>query len=158
MIRKKELKVTVSQTCPKTLENESWKPFHMPIKVGLISKDGGEVNGSLLNDFNSDWKNKGIIHLKDISMEYIFQNVEEKPVLSVNRDFSAPVLLDHEQSLEEELTLLKYDTNAFNRYETAQNLANKVVLDLIKADELGEDLIVPESYLEAFRLLLAMNL
>ena len=102
------------------------------------------------NDGEKDWNEKGIVHVKNIDSTFKFLNVKQKPVLSINRDFSAPVIIDDDQSFDEKLILLKHDKNSFNRFETAQNLAIKVALDLIKLDENGDSLIVPDDYLEAF--------
>ena len=65
--------------------------------------------------------------IKDLSTkrneeEYTFTNVKEDVVLSINRDFSAPVIIESNQSDEDLTFLLANDKNSFNRYETAQNL------------------------------------
>ena len=153
----KELKIRIVQKCPKTLEEDNWKPYHLPLKIGLVSRDGGEVSAQLACEYElekNDWNEKGFIHINKVSSEFVLKNVEESPILSVNQDFSAPVIINYEQSIEDKLILLKYDKNAFNRYETAQNLAMEVSLDLIKADENGDHLEVSDSYIDSFGFLL----
>ena len=147
------LTLDVKQICPKTLNSNEWKPYHLPFKLGFIGENGEEMKSSLDSNIDGervDWNEKGIVHVKNIDSTFKFLNVKQKPVLSINRDFSAPVIIDDDQSFDEKLILLKHDKNSFNRFETAQNLAINVALELIKLDENGDSLVVPDDYLEAF--------
>ncbi len=117
--------LTLTQTCPLTLteqsENFSKKPFHIPIRVGLISKDGSEV--AIVSEdvvWNSD--KKPVLHLKEKTQSFLFKNVQEKPVLSLNREFSAPIKIKWEASTQELIHLIKFDSDPFNRYEIAQKM------------------------------------
>jgi len=151
------LKVTIEQSCPKTLDPKLWNVYHMPIKLGLVGVNAEEISGELVSldeKEKSDWANEGFVHLREKRQTYEFSGVKNKPVLSINRDFSAPVIVEDEQSFEEKIALLKHDSNSFNRFETAQNLAIKVALNLVKSDENGEALHVPDDYINAFSELL----
>lgn len=154
--KSKKFTLNVEQLCPKTLDEERWQPYHLPIKLGLIVK-GEDVFGNFQTSSQADlddWKNKGIIHLRDKKTTYVFNDIVEKPVVSFNRDFSSPVMINFEQSIEEQINILKFDSNLFNRFETAQKLGTQISLKLIKSDESGDELSVPENYLEAFGVLL----
>ena len=148
-----EFILNVQQFCPKTLETENWKPFHFPLKFGMLDQNGNEIIPELLeknNQEKADWQEKGFIHIREKSEEFKFSGVEGKVVLSLNRDFSAPIILETEDNFEVRAFLLAHDKNSFNRYETAQNLAIDVALNLIQADENGEELIIPNEYIKAF--------
>ena len=62
--------------------------LHIPIRFGLISRDGQQINYSC-DDVDGD-----IIHLKHKKEEYVFKNVSSQPVLSLLRNFSAPIQSD----------------------------------------------------------------
>ncbi len=117
--------LTLAQACPLTLteKNEGLikKPFHIPIRVGLIDHSGAEIEiDSADVVWNSD--KKAVLHLKEISQVFTFKNVKEKPVLSLNREFSAPIKIKWEASTQELIHLIKFDSDEFNRYEIAQKL------------------------------------
>jgi aminopeptidase N len=59
----------------------------------------------------------------------VFDNISEKPVLSLNRSFSAPINLDFEQSEADLLSLLSSDDDPFNRWEAGQKLAMQMILN-----------------------------
>ena len=73
------------------------------------------------------------------------KHIPAKPVLSINRDFSAPIVLEHPQSEAELLALMEYETDSFNRWEAVQNLAQKFILSDRKPNQ---------QLLEAYRRLL----
>ena len=51
-----------------------------------------------------------------------FVDVDEVPVPSLLRGFSAPVVLEDDLSAQDRLVLLSHDTDAFNRWEAGQRL------------------------------------
>lgn len=55
-----------------------------------------------------------------------FHDMKERPVLSFNRNFSAPVKSFIDQSDSDLAFLMAHDTDAFNRYEASQQFAIKI--------------------------------
>ena len=129
--------LTLSQCCPDTPGQKNKKPFYMPIKLGLLSQVG-EV---LLDDT--------IVVLSETSQQYTFEDITEQPVLSILRDFSAPVKLQSSQSNEDLLTLFSYDTNAFNRWDAGQRIMIALLQQCAKTPR--EQWQVPQSLLSAFK-------
>jgi aminopeptidase N len=62
-----------------------------------------------------------------------FVNVDEEPVPSILRGFSAPVVLDFDYTDAQLLTLLAYDNDAFNRWEAGQRLALRGAIKSVAA-------------------------
>jgi aminopeptidase N len=56
----------------------------------------------------------------------------EKPVLSINRQFSSPIHIEKESTLQEKLFLMRNDSDAFNRWESAQKIYHEELHKLIK--------------------------
>ncbi|MDH5580885.1 MAG: aminopeptidase N, partial [Bdellovibrionales bacterium] len=98
--------------------------YFIPLKIALLSKSGEELNISHEKIINED-----VLIISNMKEDFIFNNVEELPVVSLNRDFSAPVIIDSDLSFEDYLHLLRYDNNLFNKYESAQNIYKKIFFD-----------------------------
>ncbi len=86
------------------------KPVPVPIVVGLIGSDGKEITEKLC-------------YLTKQADEFVFENVTSKPVPSILRDFSAPVILKHDLTPADLRFLMTHDTDGFNRWECGQSLA-----------------------------------
>lgn len=127
--------LTLTQSCPLTLteqnENLIKKPFHIPVLVGLIDQAGAEI---AIESTDVAWTSDGkaLLHLKENSQVFVFKNVKEKPVLSLNREFSAPIKIKWEASTEQLIHLIKFDSDPFNRYEIAQKLVLSEVRRIIQ--------------------------
>lgn len=69
--------------------------------------------------------------LKEAEQTFVFTEVDEEPVPSLLRGFSAPVKMTVEGQTEEQLAfLLGHDTDSFNRWEAGQRLLGKLVTRL----------------------------
>ncbi|MEM9729487.1 MAG: DUF3458 domain-containing protein, partial [Myxococcota bacterium] len=115
----KEYRLTLSQSQREFPEQDPPKPLPIPIRVGLLAQDGSEILGS-----------ERTLVLRDSEEEFVFKSVNEAPVLSAARGFSAPIKLDIERTPEELAFLLAHDTDSFSRWEAGQDLAQRVLLEL----------------------------
>lgn len=150
---KKEYTLTLKQFCRPTEKQPVKKPFHIPLLVGLISPVG--VNLSLKSTdiaFNSD--EKPVLHLKQEEQSFHFREVSEKPVLSLNREFSAPIKLNWKASPSELLHLIKYDSDAFNRREACFKMVLEELQRLISHHRKGEKPVVKNDVIEALGFIL----
>lgn len=135
------------QTCPPTPEAEVKKPFFIPVKLGFLAASGKEFKPEIAGQDQRYWADQNVIVLKQSEGSVVFQEVVEAPVLSVNRSFSAPIKVKMEQSLDEKLNLLKYDSDHFNRFESAQN----IFTDIIQSYLQGHAQSLDSKVIEAFR-------
>lgn len=75
-----------------------------------------------------------VLRLEQQQQIFTVLDVPEKPVLSVLRNFSAPVKLEVEGQTEEDLTfLLANDTDSFTRWEASQTLQRSLIIKLYNA-------------------------
>src|SRR5690606_3373638 len=58
----------------------------------------------------------GVMHVVDKRHSIIFSDLRERPVLSINRGFSAPVTLDHDQTDAEKIFLARKDPDPVARW------------------------------------------
>lgn len=113
--------VELSQKIPATPGQDNKKPHHIPLIFGFLNPQGQSV--ALKNSevtVNSDGDT--LFELKQESQTFTFKGVNFKPVLSLNRGFSAPVIIKWRRSADELVHLMKYDTDGFNRREAVYEL------------------------------------
>ena len=106
--------VKLTQSCPATPGQDKKEPFHIPLLFKLIESEPS-------NDSNKIHTEQ-LFELTETSQSITVDGLKQKPTLSINRNFSAPIVLDFEQSESDLLTLLRHDDDAFNRWEAAQKL------------------------------------
>ena len=70
----------------------------MPIAMGLLGKDGNDLTFAVdANDVAhvlTENQHTAVLNLKQATQSFVFNNVQEKPVASLLRGFSAPVKLN----------------------------------------------------------------
>ena len=87
------------------------QPMPIPLKTALI----GEVSGDEISA-------ERLIILDQPRQTISFENVAEPPLLSLNRGFSAPIIVTAERRAGELERLAQTDTDPFARYEAIQEL------------------------------------
>jgi aminopeptidase N len=136
--------LTFTQSCPATPGQADKLPFVIPMTMGLLSAEG-----QALPDTHRT------LVLTEASQTVVFHGITAPPVPSLLRGFSAPVVLDIEQSEAELLTLLAHDTDAFNRWEAGQRLALQIAVKNIAGHALITKVsILNDAYIEAMRAVL----
>lgn len=138
----KQYRLLIRQSCPDTPGQTSKKPFHMPIKIGLLGAGG--------NDLLDAPEGSTVLQLQEKEQLFILKNIQEKPVVSFLRDFSAPVKVESFQSRAELALIIRADSNLFNRWDAATRLAGEVILEV--AGQLQEESkpVVEELFLDSF--------
>lgn len=138
----KRYRLTVSQSCPATpgQEKESKDAFHIPMSFGLLDGSGKDM----------DTGNQ-MLELKAIEESFTFENLPEKPVLSLLRGFSAPVKVQPWQGRDQLAFLMARDADPFNRWDAAFRLSESVILELTAVLQRGEKPVVDPLFVEAVR-------
>ncbi|WP_221799600.1 aminopeptidase N [Oceanobacter mangrovi] len=121
------LYLTLRQQCPDTPGQTGKQPMWIPVQLGLIDSAGNDmtVNVSPAKDSQGleSWTaSSQVLHFTEAEQTFVFSGLTEKPVLSLFRDFSAPVKVNFEQSEQELLFRLKHDSDGFNRWDAGQQL------------------------------------
>ncbi len=131
----------------------------MPIRLrlGLVGTKSGHDLTLKLADAEGGSETLGkdaVIHLREAEQTFVFQDVEEAPVPSLLRGFSAPVKLRYPYSREELAFLLTHDSDGFNRWDAGQRLTMLALDDLIAAHRNGVEKVMDVRLVEAYRSLL----
>jgi aminopeptidase N len=93
------------------------QPMAIPLKTALIGDDSGH-----------EICPERLIVLDGLSASVTFDNVVETPLLSINRTFSAPIIMDAARQPHELERLAQTDTDPFARYEAMQELMMRALL------------------------------
>jgi aminopeptidase N len=122
----KTLTADFSQTIPDTPGQTHKHPMLVPLALGLLSPDGKELP---LQVQGNTTLHDGVLELTDAQTTVVFHNLATRPTLSVNRGFSAPVILQSDATEADLLLQLAHDSDSFNRWEAAQTLARRLLVN-----------------------------
>ena len=111
-------RLTLRQDLPATPDGSPKEPQLIPVSMGLLAQDGCEVLETQM------------LELTEIEQVFTFNGITQKPILSVLRDYSAPVIVHHAQSAADRAVLLAHDTDPFNRWDAGRMLARDVLVDM----------------------------
>ena len=126
------------------------KPYFFPFKISLLANDGQEVSLKLQDTSSQALLKDNILIISKESETFIFEDIQEKVIVSFNQNFSAPVKVHTAYSLSEYAFLMSYDKDEFNRFEASQTLASKVLHKLIDAVEQDKAMSLNPIFIEAF--------
>jgi len=121
--------------------------LHIPVALGLVLPDGSDAALRLAGEAEAAGTTR-VLSLTETTQTFVFEDIPTPPVASLLRDFSAPVLLELEQTDFELAHLMAHDSDAFNRWEAGQRLATRVLLAGITAGGVGTRWI-PEAFVAA---------
>ena len=146
--------MTVRQSCPPTPGQPEKKPFHIPLALGLVAPDGSDIPLRLEGERETPSATR-VLSLTEPEHRFVFENVPAKPVPSLIRNFSAPVIVKREYDEGSLRHLMEYDSDTFNRWEAGQRLATLLMMRAIEDVGAGRALSTPEMFVEAFGHILA---
>ncbi len=112
-------RLTFRQTNPPTPGEPQKRPKVIPIAVGLLNPNGDEVLPTT------------VLEMTEAEQGFLFKDMATKPIPSILRGFSAPVILEREVSPEERAFLLAHDTDPFNKWEAGRALAKDVLARMV---------------------------
>jgi aminopeptidase N len=142
-----------SQRTPATKDQSEKLPLLIPVAMGLLDANGAQIPLQLRHESVATGTSR-VLQLVKAQQEFVFQNVASEPVPALLRDFSAPVKLHYDYSAAQLALLMQHDPDAFVRWQAAQELAERAILDNVRRLAAGEDQQLDPSLSAAFRALL----
>ncbi|MCI5851966.1 MAG: aminopeptidase N [Sutterellaceae bacterium] len=146
--------VVASQNTPPTPGQPVKRPFVIPLAVGLLDSSGKDIPLQLEGEPAPAGTTR-VLELKDEENEWTFVNIGARPVPSLLRDFSAPVVLDYAYTKDELAFLARSDSDPFNRWDAMNRLLTGALEDAADAIEAGEKPEVERNVFTAFEQMLA---
>jgi len=148
----KTFTLKVKQSCPPTPGQEEKEAFHMPLTVGLLGSDCSDM--SLQLEGEKEAGRSRVLEISALEENFTFINVDEKPIPSLLRDFSAPVTLDYPYTNEELAWLFQWDSDSFACWDAGQMLATNILLDLAEQHRRKRAMTLDPLLVDAFEKLL----
>ena len=108
-------------------------PLHIPMAIGLLTPDGKPLTPQGLPSMEGAAPGTVLLELTEQTKSWTFEGVREAPVLSLLRDFSAPIEIDYPREDEELALLARCDPDPFARWEAGQELARRHLLQRVAA-------------------------
>lgn len=141
----KTFSLTVAQKTLPTAEQKEKLALHIPLSIALYSQDGEQIELQ---------RNKKILQpILNITEDYqtFSFDVEQRPVVSLFQDFSAPVKFSYDYTDEELALLMRCATNDFARWDAGQMLLAKYIKKLVADREADRALQLPSHMISAFK-------
>ena len=121
----RELTLNLSQTTPPTPGQPNKKPVPIPLELALLDGKGG----------TDAW-----MTVLDTAETTITRKASAgRPLLSVNRDFSAPIRVERELTRDQRLALVVAETDPFNQWEGVRTLVTEEILKLSEGSQAKPD-------------------
>ncbi|MEP2716633.1 aminopeptidase N [Pseudophaeobacter sp.] len=111
--------LTFEQSTAATPGQPQKDPRVIPIALGLLNGNGDEVQPTT------------VLEMTEAKQSFTFDGLASKPVPSILREFSAPVILERATSSAERTFLLAHDSDLFNRWEAGNTLAREARIDMV---------------------------
>ena len=138
-----------AQSCPPTAGQADKAPFHIPIALGLLGEDGTDLPLRLDGESSAVGTTR-VLSLTAASQRFTFVDIDESPVPSLLRGFSAPVNLQFDYDEDDLALLAQFDSDPFNRWEATQRLALGVLLRGIDALRAGRQPVFSDALTAAY--------
>ena len=117
-------RLTLTQSLGATPGQPDKTPMLIPVKIALFAETGDAP--LLVED---------TLMLSEPAQEFVFEDIAAAPLLSINRGFSAPVVVDAARSAADLAFLSAHESDPFARYEALQQLMLDVALAHVEGGE-----------------------
>lgn len=133
--RQQSATLTVDQVARRIRGQENNDPLLIPLKIGLLANNGGDLKivldtGETVGD--------GLLLITKRQQTFKFVNIPSKPRLSILRDFSAPVNITIPRSERDLEFLAIHDGNLFNRWQAIQTYATDTLIQYTASFKAGK--------------------
>jgi len=134
-----EFVLKIIQVIPKNTQNHEQLPYAMPFRIALLAQDGSEYP---LKSDDVTLVHQDVLWLEKSVHEIVFKDIHARPSLSLNRGFSAPVIIECDEL--DYPFLMANDSDGFVRYEATHQFGIETLEAMMDGAEVNEHYI--ESY------------
>ena len=150
----KKYSLVIRQSTPPTPGQPDKQPLVIPVAMGLLDGNGQEMETRLTGETSAKSGTRVLLADQAVST-FTFEDVASPPVPSLFRGFSAPVKLSGITPARARF-LAAHDTDPFVRWDSGQQYATRVLLDMIPAWNRGETPDTDPGLIEALAETLAL--
>ncbi len=146
--------MTVTQTTLPTPGEPDKQPLVIPLSMGLLDAAGDDLPLHLVGDESGTAPTTRVLEITEATQTFEFSGIPEAPAPSLLRGFSAPVIVDPPLDRATHAFLMAHDSDPFSRWESGQQFAVALLLDMITAIQDGEDSAPDSAFIDAIEKLL----
>jgi aminopeptidase N len=147
--------LSLEQRVPPTPGQPEKAPMVIPVTTALLGRDGRALPLRLAGA-TSAGATELVLELTQASQTFTFEGVAQRPVPSLLRGFSAPVILETDDDEPALLLRLAHDADPYNRVEAGQELFVRHMIASVQALSASEPVRAPSpSLVGALRAALA---
>jgi aminopeptidase N len=146
--------LTVAQSTPPTPGQTDKQPLDIPLALGLLDPAGAPLPLRLKGE-GAPAGSTRVLELSKAEQRFTFTDVPERPVPSLLRGFSAPVILESDAEDGDWRFLMAHDPDPFVRWESGQSYALELMLGLVAERRAGRPLRLDDGLADAFASILA---
>jgi aminopeptidase N len=143
--------LTLTQTVPPTPGQPDKQPMQIPFAIGLLDAQGRGIPLRLDGEVDGRAPTERVLPLTSERQTFRFRNMPEPRALSLNRGFSAPVIVKAARDGAELAFLMAHDSDAFARWEAGQQYATDLLLARVAEIQAGEIRPFDPAFIEAVR-------
>ena len=121
---RKTLTLECKQVVPPTPGQPNKQPMVIPLSLGLVGKDGRDLPLTTAGKVEH-----GVLVLSEPAASIEFTGITDRPVLSINRGFSAPIKLETDLTGDDLAFLAAHDSDTFNRWQALQTISMRLLTD-----------------------------
>lgn len=133
--------LSFEQLVPPTPGQSAKEPMHIPLRFGLLLPDGTEAKPTAIEgaEVTGD-----VLHLNKRNQVVTFSGIAGRPVVTLNRGFSAPVNVHFEQAPADLAHIARHDADLFARWQAFSDIALPNLVEAArKARDGGEITVDP---------------
>jgi len=127
-------RLTFKQSIKPNVKYPNLKSVPIPVALALFNQKTGEQYTLQSPDLFVDQVKDGVYLFDQDTASIEISHIPEKPVVSLLRNFSAPVNLKFDYSDADLAFLIQHETNGFNQWQATQTLLERILLDNHQVD------------------------
>ncbi|MEM5517729.1 aminopeptidase N [Henriciella sp. AS95] len=145
--KKSTLTLKLAQKTPPTPKQSDKKPVPIPLRAALLDGKGGQIEAEGWDDGDT------VIVLDEArkKVEVKLEDGAQRPLLSINREFSAPVRIKRDLTTQQLLELASAETDPFNIWDNFQTLSKTEIFRLLDNPQSPPDADLVSALADAVR-------
>ncbi|PDT05311.1 aminopeptidase N [Rhizobium chutanense] len=137
--------LSLEQMIPATPGQQTKEPMHIPLSLALFGENGGKLEPSSVE--GAEYAGE-VLHLTGRTQTAVFHGIGSRPVVSINRSFSAPINLHFDQSPADLAHLARHETDHFARWQALTDLALPNLLKAARDAREGKPVVCEATFVE----------
>jgi aminopeptidase N len=142
----KTFTLQLEQVVPATPSQADKKPMHIPLSLALFAESGKAIKPKSVE--GAEYANE-VLHLTGKTQTAVFHGIASRPVVSINRSFSAPINLHFDQAPADLALLARHETDHFARWQALTDLALPNLLKAARDARDGTAVACEQTFVDA---------